>query len=306
MKIQEISKEDKTRILEISSKIWEYGDYIKDAFDAWINDPESHFVSVWDDGVLVAFGRLLFLTPKDIWIDANRKDPSYKKKGVQKVLMNYFIKKFKGSLGSVESIRASVYCKNFASIKNMEKFGMEKISTFSLKYLPLMKNTEHSVAKHSDNEFITNTPPLKRVMEYINNSKYFYNSNSFITKGWTVYPFSEEIIEELIAQRQIIAWEQNNTILGVCGFADSYFKNSFWINYLEADNDHIYARLLAEAKRIAFSLEKDKIEILVPAHDDLMVFAEKNGFKSWEENDDFLVYEFSQNFVNELKMIHDV
>ena len=73
--IREIKLSDKKEVLRISSQIWEGDDYVNNVFDEWVTDDDGLFTGYWENEKLIGFGRMRFLTPVDIWLEALRKDP---------------------------------------------------------------------------------------------------------------------------------------------------------------------------------------------------------------------------------------
>jgi len=59
--------------LQISKDIWEGDDYIPEIFDKWIADPYGEFVGLFDENTLVAFGKMTYLTPTDVWLEGLKK-----------------------------------------------------------------------------------------------------------------------------------------------------------------------------------------------------------------------------------------
>ncbi|MFO7897014.1 MAG: hypothetical protein R6U84_08780 [Candidatus Cloacimonadales bacterium] len=108
--IKPIVAADKARVLEISATIWDGDDYIPYVFDAWLNAKNSDFVGLWADQNLIAFNRLLYLTPEDLWLEGLRKDQTSQIKGVTARLVNYHLTNIRQN-PEVKSVRFSTYFK---------------------------------------------------------------------------------------------------------------------------------------------------------------------------------------------------
>ena len=105
--IREIKLSDKKEVLRISSQIWEGDDYVNNVFDEWVTGDDGLFTGYWENEKLIGFGRMRFLTPTDIWLEALRKDPQTNLRGVGNKIAKYYMEQLKGK--KINSIRFSTY-----------------------------------------------------------------------------------------------------------------------------------------------------------------------------------------------------
>jgi ribosomal protein S18 acetylase RimI-like enzyme len=136
--IRELKLSDKKEVLRISSQIWEGDDYVGNVFEEWVKADDGLFTGYWEDEKLIGFGRMRFLTTTDIWLEALRKDPQSKIRGVGYKIAQYYMDQLKGR--RIDSMRFSTYYNNTASIKLNEKLGFKKKLTLSLKELEISNN----------------------------------------------------------------------------------------------------------------------------------------------------------------------
>ena len=150
--IRTIRIQDKDRVLEISSQIWEGDDYLSYVFNDWIKEEDGSFAGLWCDDNLVAFGKMTVLSPGEIWLEGLRKDQNINIHGVGRILTIFMLDQLQNR--NLKSIRFSTYFGNTESITINEKLGFERIGVFSLKTLhipeqmdtlyPLKFNCDHS------------------------------------------------------------------------------------------------------------------------------------------------------------------
>ncbi|MCK5051710.1 MAG: GNAT family N-acetyltransferase, partial [Candidatus Cloacimonetes bacterium] len=275
--IREIKLSDKKEVLRISSQIWEGDDYVSNVFDEWVTGVNGFFTGYWENEKLIGFGRMRFLTPTDIWLEALRKDPQTDVKGVGNKIAKYYMEQLKGK--KIKSVRFSTYFGNIASIKLNEKLGFNKILTLSLKELEISTTQIKPI-----NNSIKNDVDFKLLDQYILNSSYLKGTNNFISKGWVVYQYTSELLEEFHSKRQFAVYSENGEIKGAILFSEVDYNNVFWISLIEAENEKIYKELLNYA--ISRTLKKNckKIQLLVPNISELLNFVDSIGFKSWEQN----------------------
>ena len=100
--------------------------------------------------------------------------------------------------------------------------------------------------------------------------------------------------------KKIVVWLENNSIKGaiICNFVD--YNKVLWISLLETDDEYIFYELLNFAKYIAVENQKKYIQILLPQIPELKNFCTNAGFRSWERDNDFLLYEISVAALDEI------
>lgn len=283
--IRKIKPEDKQRVLEIASKIWEGDDYLPQVFDEWVQNPNGVFAGLWENNILIGFGHLKYLTATDIWLEGLRKDPDLNVKGVGEKLSHYYLKILKQN-PNITSVRFSTYFDNIASIRLNEKFGFKKILHLSHKELELKK-----VEKLKDLSKIKTAKDFNIIQKYIECSSFLKLSKNFISKGWTVYPYSRELLKQFYDDEQILSFRENDVIKGVAIYSKVKYKNVFWISFLEAENELVYAELLQYLINLAKKQKKKIIEINLPDFPKLKKVCAKYKFESWEQENDFFLYE---------------
>ena len=291
--IRDIKLSDKKDVLRISSQIWEGDDYVSSVFDKWVRTDDGLFTGYWEDQKLIGFGRMRFLTPTDIWLEALRKDPQTDVKGVGYKISQYYMEQLKSR--RIDSVRFSTYYANTISIKLNEKLGFEKILTLSLKELEISKNQIKPI-----NKAIFTSIDNGILNKYILDSSYLKGSKNFIGRGWVVHQYSSKLLEEFHSENQYAIYSENGEIKGAILFSKVEYNSVFWISLIEAENEEIYKELLNYALFRAMKNNCKKIQLLVPDISRLMSFVNLSGFKSWEQNNDFLLYEMPKPLIKQI------
>ena len=291
--IREIKPSDKKEVLRISSQIWEGDDYVNNVFDKWVTGNAGLFTGYWKNEKLIGFGRMRFLTPANIWLEALRKDPQTGVKGVGYKIAQYYMEQLKGK--RIESIRFSTYFGNIASIKLNENLGFNKILTLSIKELDISINQIKPI-----NKAISTYIDYDILDKYILDSSYLIGSKNFIGRGWVVHQYSSKLLKKFHSEKQYAIYSENREIKGAILFSDVDYKNVYWISLIEAENEEIYKELLNFAISRALENNCKKIQLLVPDISKLMGIVNLSGFKSWEQNNDFLLYEMPENLIGQI------
>jgi Acetyltransferase (GNAT) family len=288
--IREITAADKSRVIEICSQIWEGDDYIPQVFDDWIKD-DGVFAGLWENDVLVGFGKLTWLSPTDVWLEGLRKDEKTGARNVGEKLSKYYLNYLKGK--KIYSVSFSTYFGNTASIILNEKLGFRKILEQSLK----TKKLEKSIRKTSDK--ICTDIDFPTFKKYVENSKYLHASKGNIYKGWVVHKYSEELLQEYYNNKSFAVWMENQKIKGCVLWSEVNYQKVFWLSFLEAANESIFIDLLQYVINLNQSNCKTEIEILVPTLQ-LLELCNRHGFTSWEKENDFYLYELPHEIIDQI------
>ncbi len=291
--IREIKLSDKKEVLRISSQIWEGDDYVNDVFDEWVKSDKGIFAGYWESNKLIGFGRMRFLTANDVWLEALRKDPQTKIKGVGNKIAHYYIDSLKGV--KIDSIRFSTYFGNIASIKLNENLGFKKILTLSLKELKLSKKGNNQLSNK-----LTNDIDFNKLENYINLTSYLKGTNNFVTNGWVLQKYSKRLIKKIHEKGNYAAYLEDMKIKGAVLFTTDVYKKILWINLIEATNGNVFNELINFVINSAIKYKCDRIQVLVPNVSNLMNLIDQSGFKSWEQNSDFLLFEMPKNLIKRI------
>ena len=294
--IRKIIYSDKKEVLRISSQIWEGEDYISEVFDEWTKSEDSIFAGYWENDKLIGFGRMRYLTSTDIWLEALRKDPQTKIRGVGNKIALYFMDQLKWE--KIDSIRFSTYFDNITSIKLNEKLGFKKILTLSLKELEL---SDVNVKQQSSKLF--SNIEFNKIEKYIRNTTYLKGSNNFIAIGWVVQSYSKKLIKTIHEKQHYAVYLENKKINGVVLYSKDVYKKILWINAIEAEREPVFNELINFAMNVAKQNNCNKIQLLVPNDTNLMNQVNKIGFKSWEQNDDLLLFEMPRNLIKHITSV---
>ena len=286
MKIKKITPEHKERVLQISKDIWEGDDYIPQIFDEWVADPYGEFVGLFDGETLIAFGKMTYLTPTDVWLEGLRKDQKSEVKGIARYFTEYYLR-ILSQRKDLTSVRFATYFENYGSIIPAERSGFQRMLTCSLKNLEI--NTKEKIGIIPN---ITHEISYKEFKNYILTSSYLKKCQNLLSKGWVLYYTTEQLLAGFYEKMQFGALVENGVIKGLILFSDIYYTYTFWISFLEAASDPARNSLLLFAQKTAQDRKKSEIQFLVPEDKILYDWVEKKGFTSWERNYDFIVFDF--------------
>jgi ribosomal protein S18 acetylase RimI-like enzyme len=281
--IERVVLDDREEVVKVTKDIWDGDDYIPQYFDQWVGDSSGEFVKALYNGSIVGLGKLTMVSERDSWIEGLRKDPQFDGRGVGTAIMNYFLDRLtKDSL--IDSIRLSTYIHNLEALAIFEKLGFEKIDTRSYKYLQLDREERYTIDPHIDI-----TPDFDEVLNYLRSSNYLRSIEKGINRNWVVYPFSEDLIKSYLDDNQIGVFKVDNRVVGVVLWYNTI--DSCSISIIDGD-----LSVMKELVKVVYNMMIERgfnyLSIFQTLDENVKRFIVEEGFKSWEVEDDFLLFQY--------------
>ncbi len=300
--IRRMTMADKPAMLDISSRIWDGTDYLPGVFDEWVLDEDGEFAAVSLDGALVGCGKLTFLTPADAWLEGLRKDPRVKEKGMAEAVARHFFAAL-SRRPSLASVRFTTYVLNHASITVNEKLGFRMQAVLSLKAWEGTREQLSSVPLSDPDQarrHVRTIEDERAVLAFLERSGYFTSTMGLMVEGWRTYPYSPRLLVDRYVQRGhcrgIVSGEglRALSISTVAHLPSRTMTKLVCLDALDQEGagimmDDVF--LAAHAALSRTGAARCEIEWMVPRVPRLLSWAADRGLRSWEREDDFLVYE---------------
>ena len=300
--VRRMTPSDKPAMMEIASRIWEGNDYLPAVFDAWVADASGEFVAVLLEGRLVGCGKLTFFTPADAWLEGLRKDPLVNVKGCARAVFECFAAGLASRKG-LASVRFSTYALNPGSVGANERLGFRRRTVLSLKawagtaeqlaVMPLR-------AEERQRERVQTVLDEGMVFDFLDRTGYFTATEGLVVEGWRALPFSRELFAARYVRpglcRGIVAGGQLEG-LAVRALDPLLSRLMVRLVCLDAADDAGAGALFDDTILAARSAatragaEKCEIEWMLPDRARLKAWSAVFGLQSWEQEDDFIVYE---------------
>jgi RimJ/RimL family protein N-acetyltransferase len=296
--IRRMTAEMKPAMMEISSRIWEGSDYLPAVFDEWVSDREGEFAAVLLGDRLVGCGKLTYLTPVDAWLEGLRKDPRVEEKGVAEAVARHFLSRL-AARRNLASVRFSTYMKNAASKGVHERMGFALRTRLSLKAWEGTR--EQLAARHPPPGTAGQVQTLRDARgarELFQRLGTFEATQGLLVDGWKAYPYSPTMLaERYIARGCCRGIVVNGEIRGA--IVDSLFvdpnRSTARIVCLDSLDERVALLLLDDlAARVIEAAPPGRamaMEWMVPPVPRMKQWCGARGLASWEQEDDFLVYE---------------
>jgi hypothetical protein len=304
---------DKPAMVSIASRIWEGNDYLPAVFDEWVADERGEFAAVLLGGRVVGCAKLTFLTPTDAWLEGLRKDPRESERGLGRTVVEHFLSLL-AKRRDLTSLRFATYVKNLASITTNERAGFRLRTALSVKawegsrvQLLDRVSRERAVRPPAGPEPVT-VRDGRAIRDFLRQHPYFAETQGLMVEGWKAWPWSEELFLQRCAAAGAcrgIVGPRGLEALSAWTVARRPGRASARLICLEAENEdaagsEAAGALLNDAFRgLAESSSgvgtdagtRCEVEWMLPPGERYRRWAAAAGLASWEQENDFLVYE---------------
>ena len=194
-KIRNITKADKSEILQLVKGIWGGEDYLPDVFDKWLDDSGFFLLSI--DNSIAGVAKLTEFSKGEFWMEGLRVGKRYRGLGVAKRLTEYFLNRLLKK--KYKTIMYATAYDNKASIHLGKKYGFDQVEKFSYYHFVLKNNLNRKISKV---KFVRD---YNQVYKYINHSGILNKTNNMVPVGWQFRLFSKPLIKELCEQNFVVS-----------------------------------------------------------------------------------------------------
>jgi GNAT superfamily N-acetyltransferase len=286
MNVRRANPEDRVRILEISSQIWDGEDYVPELLDGWFSDHEGELAVALLNDHLIAFAHRTWLCPGIAWLEGIRTDPAWEGHGAGRAITEHFIRRAKDD--GATRINLSTYIDNEASIHIIESYGFTRVATFShVERIAEMNDPLPALALGTIRDLSE-----EETLEFVDRSQFLALAQRRFPRGWRFYPFDHDP-REAIARLSYLGLEQDEKLKAVMCHGPDH-EGCMTLNFLDGDPDVM--RILLD--RFLQSHQGKTLEMMVPCdqerHAELLPLLQEAGFTSWSEfKPDVFAYEMA-------------
>lgn len=250
--IRPAGQEDRARILEISSRIWEGDDYVHLVLDEWIADPTGEVVvACWQDRP-IAFSFRNMYVPGVSWLQGIRTDPDCRGRGAGRAITEHFIEASRRD--GARRIGLSTYIDNEASIHIIESYGFVRVAEYV--YLETTDKTdfadsEASVDSISDDE-------ARAFVEASASSRASAGNIPWIWKMFSIEEAWPAIAERVPYWRGVRRSQRLESLVGISPGDDQ--EDAAFVSFLEGRTEDLVGLL----RRAQMDLRPPRFEFMIP------------------------------------------
>jgi len=225
--------------------------------------------------------------------------------GLAEQVGGYFLSRLKDRR-DLRSVRFSTYVKNLASIVVNKRLGFRRRLVLSCTSWN-RKRVELAGIGIRENRRVSVVSDPGPVRRFIERSGWFEASGGFLCEGWRAYPYSWELFRDRsLGQGRCLGVLEAGELQGMAAFvhdtryAGTYLKLVFFDARDRETADALFDALFAYVRQNA--RDAGEIEVMLPPIDRVAGYCAAHGFVSWEQEEDFLVYELPPELLAESRL----
>ncbi len=274
--------EDKAAVLAFCAQTWEWGDYLPQVWDEWLNDPGGRLLVATLDERPVAVMHLRMVAPEEGWLEGMRVDPAARNQGIARAL---------GARGREEAralgakvVRLATHSENSVAQHVLERDGYEHIGTFVVYEAPagLVQDTElPRPATPAD---------VPDVLALLDRSSIFPAIGGLAYYEWAGRALTEALMEERLASGNLLVLKQGATLqaFALC-HPQEEGEPDLQVEYLDGATEEA-GRLAYGLRAVAAARGLEQVVLVIPDQLMLRDMLVGTGYQT-EDSGAFWVYE---------------
>ncbi|HTI12980.1 MAG TPA: GNAT family N-acetyltransferase [Dictyobacter sp.] len=278
---------DRETVLAFCQNTWEFGDYIESVWDNWLNDSNGSFLTATIEGTAVGIIHLQMLTETEAWLEGLRVDPSYRRQGIARTLIEAAI--LEAMKHKATDLRLVTDENNTATIHISTSLHMRKASAFINYYAtPLEASADHSPMTPLQQATIDD---LDDIIQYLNTSNIFPITGGLYYTKFQAYAITDTLLEHHIKTKHIYLLRRWNRLDGLA-IAEPLLERDekrLSVGYIDGTAIESFS-LIAHALRYHLAIEGlEKVRIYAP--DSMLVQDALSGIEYERTGSTFHIFE---------------
>ena len=234
MKFRFAKNTDKEDVLKFCINTFDWGDYIDQVWDLWYSESNSALIVAENEihhtkkSVIAVSHVSLCPNRRNIWLEGIRVNPDYRRRSIATELLSKMLSY--GKRQGAKEASAIVGVNNLPSQLMMEKNGFDVISKWNY------YSTNKSRSYGKVNVRTATVSDIKKVWDYLKQSKIYKSSGKRHVNSWRWYSFNSDTILTNIKDGKLLI-AGNDDIEGIAIInKDGYWNRNdvFQIVYLDA------------------------------------------------------------------------
>jgi len=268
-------QDDRKRILEISSKIWDGEDYVPELLDDWFGDSSGELVVATIDRAVIAFAHRTWLCPGIAWFEGIRTDPEFRGKGAGRAITDHLISSARHD--GARQIVLSTYIDNKASIHILESYGFVRQASFF--FLERAQGAQDVSLGNQAPQI--EAIPEDEFMSFVSASPALALGGRWFSRGWKFFPFDLDPQQAVARLEYRIGLRRNGSLAAVLAIRQAIGAPWVTVNFADGDSEAL-AYLI---RRALYDYRGSGLEIMVPVKDGECASSleplKELGFTSW-------------------------
>ena len=211
---------DKDAVLAFTKQTWEWGDYIEDVWDHWLNTTSGELAVAEAGRNVVGMTMTTILSTSEGWMQGLRVHPDYRRHGLARALTLHQFDYLRQH--AVPVVRLAVHCRNLASQTHVARSGFRRMTTFA----DLEQREKDIVSTDAVAETLTPTD-VGAAWPQIEQSPTLRAAAGLWANGWTWQRLTREIFAGQASQGHVL------------GVRDAGYWGALAIAMPDGDGKHI-------------------------------------------------------------------
>lgn len=278
---------DRKAVLAFCEKTWEWGDYIHEMWENWLQHPQGFLLVATLERQPVGIAYFHMTTPTDAWLEGLRVDPAHRRQGVGQALTNALLLQAKQH--GATCARLLIRSNNLAAQKVVNNAQTERISAF-VSYLAPQLPAHEMPSIDTQIQLATSTE-RDTIARYLNASRTYAFTRKLYYRNFIGYPITPELLEEKIAAQHVYLLYRQQRLEGLA-LAESAVdcqKHHFSIGYSDATGEETLYLLACDLRRRTSQLNIASAHIYAPDLPHIQQALSRAGYTS--DGSTFYIYE---------------
>jgi GNAT superfamily N-acetyltransferase len=233
--IRPAQQSDREAIFKFCKHTFDWGDYVPNVWDMWLKEKQAKLFTATLNSKPVGIMHVSIQKSGEVWLQAARTDPNYRRRGIATTLTNACLKwaEHKGA----KTARLSTDSDNYAAQKVLETISFTQVSDF------LIMECKKLQPKKTDNSRWAKESDLEKICEFLANSEVFKKSAGLYTVLFTWASLDKQTLVRFIADKKAIVHGSNDAIDGLVlideTVKDVWREKSFQTCYIDGNHQAI-------------------------------------------------------------------
>ncbi|GHO88745.1 GNAT family N-acetyltransferase [Dictyobacter formicarum] len=253
---------DREPVLAFCASTWEWGDYIDQVWDDWMENLAGQLLVATVDQQLAGIVHIQLLNETESWLEGLRVNPDYRRQGLARALNEAAM--VEAMRRGATTIRLAVDSHNVASIELSESMHMRRVGDFAL-YTARPFTTPPSRAPQQPVRLAT-LEDLDMIIDYLNASNIFPLVGGLYYVKFQALPITAEFLEQKINSQQIYLlqrWERLDG-LAIAEIRRENQQQRLSVGYLDGTTIEAISFIAYNLRRHLSELQLEQVRVYAP------------------------------------------
>lgn len=248
--------EDKAAVLAFCEHTWEWGDYLAEVWDEWLDDTSGRLLVAALEERPVAVVHMQMVSGEECWLEGMRVGPAARGRGVSRQLNQQAMQEAK-KLGA-KVARLATRFDNERAQHLLHQGEFEHIGTF------LHCEALAELLPGEPVPPLATLADMPALMSLLDRSSLYAAMGGLLYAGWSGRALTEQVMRERLASGEVLALRQWDDVqaLAICGPQPSN-DEVFMVEYLDGTSEGI-GRLAYGLRALAAAQGLARVDVVIP------------------------------------------